>query len=270
MIGYLLRLFSEVLGQSVFVVKFTDFFITSLTIYSFHKLVLIFLQSGKLRMQCCCLYLPSLSPYFSFNSTPDVPLMLFWTLSILCLHRAIFQHKKWYWILAGITMGLTFVSKYTGVLLQFGLITFLLFSNNYRKLLISPWLWISLVISIGVTFPVWWWNYQNEFASFTFQSSARTGEISKFKFHPNLLLGALAHQLLLLLPTLFFAFIVMAFKHIKKVVTKFKLPSEKTRFLLAFFLPTFIGFMLITPIYWVKLNWFMPSYISGIIIVASI
>ena len=34
MIGYLLRLFSEVLGQSVFVVKFTDFFITSLTIYS--------------------------------------------------------------------------------------------------------------------------------------------------------------------------------------------------------------------------------------------
>ena len=32
MIGYLLRLFSEVFGKSVFVVKFTDFTITSLTI----------------------------------------------------------------------------------------------------------------------------------------------------------------------------------------------------------------------------------------------
>ena len=268
MIGYLLRLFSEVLGQSVFVVKFTDFFITSLTIYSFHKLVLIFLPKRKAQNAMLLLVSTIFISILSFNSTPDVPLMLFWTLSILCLYRAIFQHKKWYWILAGITMGLAFVSKYTGILLQFGLIAFLLFSNNYRKLYLSPWLWISLVISIGVTFPVWWWNYQNEFASFTFQSSARTGEISKFKFHPNFLLGAVTHQLLLLLPTLFFAFIVMAFKHIKKVVTKFKLPSEKTRFLLAFFLPTFIGFMLITPIYWVKLNWFMPSYISGIIIVA--
>jgi hypothetical protein len=39
-------------------------------------------------------------------------------------------------------------------------------------------------------------------------------------------------------------------------------------FLLAFFVPTFVGFFALTPVYWVKLNWMMPSYITGIVLAA--
>jgi hypothetical protein len=53
---------------------------------------------------------------------------------------------------------------------------------------------------------------------------------------------------------------------VKKAVVKFKLPSQKTLFLLAFFVPTFVGFLLISPVYWVKLNWMMPSYITGVLL----
>ena len=91
----------------------------------------------------------------------------------------------------GIAMGLAFNSKYTALLLQIGLLGFLVFSNQYRKLLLSPWLWISLIISVAVTFPVWWWNYQNEFASFAFQSSERTSSISEFEISPNISLEQL-------------------------------------------------------------------------------
>ena len=49
-----------------------------------------------------------------------------------------------------------------------------------------------------------------------------------------------------------------------------KIPQPKTLFLLAFFIPTFVGFFLLTPIYWVKLNWMMPSYITGIIIAGMV
>jgi len=163
-------------------------------------------------------------------------------------------------------MGLAFNSKYTALLLQIGVLGFLIFSSKYRKLLISPWLWLGIIISVAITFPVWWWNYQNEFASFAFQSSERTNSISKFEIKPILFLGTIGHQLLLLLPILFSVFVVFTFKHIKKALTKFSLPSEKTLFLLAFFAPTFIGFFLISPVYWVKLNWMMPSYITGTII----
>ena len=266
MIGYLLRIFSEIFGQSVFVVKFTDFTITSLTILSFYKLSSLFLSRHKVWKSMVLISSTIFISILSFNSTPDVPLLLFWTLSVLCLYRAIFEQKKWYWILAGIMMGLAFNSKYTALLLQFGLIAFLIFSNKYRKLFLSPWLWLSLIISIAVTFPVWWWNYQNEFASFAFQSTERTGSISKFEIKPKNFFGAIGHQMFLLLPILYCVFLVFSFKHIKKALFKFKLPSQKTLFLLAFFVPTFVGFFLITPIYWVKLNWMMPSYITGIII----
>lgn len=266
MIGYILRIFTDIFGQSIFVIKFADFTITSLTILSFYKLAAYFLSQQKLWRSMVLLVSTIFISILSFNSTPDVPLLLFWTLSLICLYKAIFEQKKWFWVLGGITMGLAFDSKYTALLLQFGLIAFLAFSNRYRKLFLSPWLWISLVISALVTFPVWWWNYQNDFASFAFQSSNRTSSITKFEFKPEVFFGSIGFQLAVLLPVLFSIFIVFSFKHIKKAVFKFKLPSQKTLFLLAFFIPTFVGFLLITPIYWVKLNWMMPSYITGIII----
>lgn len=270
MIGYILRLFTSVFGKTVFVIKFADFVVTSLTLFSFYKLGALFLSRAKLNNALILLSTTIFISILSFNSTPDVPLILFWTLSLYCLSKAIFEDKKIYWILAGIAMGLAFDSKYTALLLQVGLLAFLVFSNKYRNLLISPWVWASLIISALVTFPVWYWNYQNEFASFLFQSSDRTGSISKFELKPKYFFGAVAHQLFLLLPILLITFFNIIYKHIKKAVTKFKLPSDKTLFLLAFFLPTFLGFFLLTPIYWVKLNWMMPSYISGIILAAIV
>ena len=72
----------------------------------------------------------------------------------------------------------------------------------------------------------------------------------------------------LLLHILFAVFITFTFKFIKRALLKFKLPKSKTLFLLAFFVPTFVGFFSLTPVYWVKLNWMMPSYITGVIIAA--
>ena len=266
MIGYVLRFFTDIFGTSIFVVKFADFFITSLTILSFYKLASYFLSKGKLQRAFVLLASTIFISILSFNSTPDVPLLLFWTLSLICLYKAIFEEKRLFFILGGIAMGLAFNSKYTAILLQFGLLAFLIFSNKYRKLLLSPWLWFSIVISIAITFPVWYWNYQNEFASFVFQSSERTSSITEFKISPKNFFGAIGHQMFLLLPVLFLIFITFTYKYAKRTLLKFKLPNSKTLFLLAFFVPTFVGFFILTPIYWVKLNWMMPSYISGIII----
>ncbi len=266
MIGYLLRFTSEVFGQSVFVVKLTDFVVTSFTMYFFYQLANEFLPKYKAKQSLLILTSTIFVSILSFNSTPDVPLLLFWTLSVLSLHRAIFLEKKWYWILGGICMGLAFNSKYTSILLQLGLIAFLILSNKYRRKLLSPWMWGGLVISVGLTFPVVYWNYSNEFASFAFQSTQRTSSISEFNITPKYFLGAIGHQLFLLLPILFAVFAKATFKHISRFFKGFKLPNDKNLFLLAFFLPTFLGFFLITPFYWVKLNWMMPSYVTGVIL----
>ena len=266
MIGYLLRIFTDLFGQSIFVVKFADFLITSLTILSFYKLASYFLSKQKLQRAILLLTSTIFISILSFNSTPDVPLLLFWTLSLICLYKAIFEEKKWLWVLGGIAMGLAFNSKYTALLLQIGLIGFLIFSNKYRKLFFSPWFWTSILLSILITYPVWYWNFQNEFASFVFQSSERTSSISEFKISPKNFFGAIGHQMFLLIPILFLVIGVITYKYLKRALLKLKIPQAKTLFLLTFFIPTFVGFFSLTPIYWVKLNWMMPSYITGIII----
>ena len=266
MIGYILRIFTDLFGQSIFVVKFADFLITSLTILSFYKLASYFLSKQKLQRAILLLTSTIFISILSFNSTPDVPLLLFWTLSLICLYKAIFEEKKWFWVLGGIAMGLAFNSKYTALLLQIGLIGFLIFSNKYRKLFFSPWFWTSILLSILITYPVWYWNFQNEFASFVFQSSERTSSISEFKISPKNFFGAIGHQMFLLIPILFLVIGVITYKYLKRALLKLKIPQAKTLFLLAFFIPTFVGFFSLTPIYWVKLNWMMPSYITGIVI----
>ncbi len=269
MIGYILAIFTGLFGKTVFVVKFADFVITSFTLVSFHKLASFFLPHKKATNALLLLSTTVCASILSFNSTPDVPLLLFWTLSLIALYKAIFENKKSYWIIGGFAMGLAFDSKYTGLFLQIGLLGFLFFSKEKRKLLTTPWPLAALLVSAATTFPVWYWNAQNDFASFLFQSSSRTGDIAKFQLKPHYFFGAIGHQLVLLGPILLAVFFNIIYKYVKKVFEKWQLPNSKTLFLLAFFIPTFVGFLALTPVYWVKLNWLMPSYITGIILVSS-
>jgi hypothetical protein len=265
MIGYLLRLFTTVFGKHVFVIKLADFVVTSATLFAFYQLAGCFLSKQKQNLALLLIGSTFLISILSTISTPDVPLLLFWTLSLIALYHAVFRQQKMYWLLAGVFMGLAFDSKYTAILLQIGLILFLIFSNKYRKLLLSGWFWLSLLISVLVTFPVFYWNYQHDFVSFLFQSKSRTGDISKFQLKPLLFLGTIGTQIFLLLPVVFCGLVLFSFKFIKKVLTKWTLPNEKILFLLCFFLPAFLGFFMISPIYWVKINWMMPGYIAGFI-----
>jgi len=268
MIGYLLRLFTTILGKHVFVIKLADFVVTSATLFAFYQLAGLFLSKQKQNLAIALIGPTFLISILSSISTPDVPLLLFWTLSLIALYHAVFRQQKMYWLLAGLLMGLAFDSKYTAVLLQIGLILFLIFSNKYRKLLLSGWLWLCLLISVLVTFPVFYWNYQHHFASFLFQSAGRTGDIAKFQLKPKLFFGTIGTQLFLLLPVAFFGLVALTFKTIKKVLFKWRLPNDSILFLLCFFLPAFLGFFLISLFYWVKINWMMPSYITGFIFLA--
>ncbi|MVN22086.1 glycosyltransferase family 39 protein [Mucilaginibacter arboris] len=268
MIGYLLRLFTTIFGKSVFVIKLADFTVTSITLLAFYKLAGCFLSKQKQNIAIGLLGSTFLISVLSTISTPDVPLLLFWSLSLIALYHAVFMQQKMYWLLAGLLMGLAFDSKYTAVLLQIGLILFLIFSRKYRKLLLSGWFWLSLIISVLVTFPVFYWNYQHHFVSFLFQSSGRTGDIVKFQLKPKLFLGTVGTQMFLLLPVVFCGLVLLTFKIIKKVFTKWRLPNNEILFLLCFFLPAFLGFFFISLFYWVKINWMMPAYLTGFIFLA--
>ncbi|WP_343302962.1 glycosyltransferase family 39 protein [Chitinophaga niabensis] len=258
-IAWLLKAFTTILGNKAYAVKLADSVTTFATLIAFYQLCLHFLSRHKAANAFIVLFSTLMVTILSLVSTPDVPLMLCWTLSLLFLYRAVFLERKVYWLLAGIMMGLAFDSKYTAVFLPAGLLLFLVLSAPHRKWLLSPWLWAALILMIVASSPVIIWNIQHDMASFRFQSTGRTGGI---EVRPLDVLGVIGHQAAILMPVLFFSLWVLLYKTIRR---KFKKVTAEQLFLLSFFLPLFLLFFLISPIYWVKINWMMPAYISGII-----
>jgi 4-amino-4-deoxy-L-arabinose transferase-like glycosyltransferase len=268
-IACLLRLFTFLFGKTVVALKLADSVATMFTIILFYQLAKCFLSIHAAQKALLLFVSTFMVTILSLVSTPDVPLLFFWSASLLALYRAIFLNKNIYWIWFGLLMGLSFDSKYTALLLPVGLLGFLLLSNQYRKKLLSPWLWMGLIISVAAAAPVIIWNHQHAFVSFRFQSSGRMNAMGKgLHFNVVSFLGVIGHQSAVLIPVLCFSFFLFLFKIIRKYKFNIFAVDVKTLFLLCFFIPTFVGFFLVSFTTWVKLNWMMPAYISGIIWVA--
>ncbi|MEJ7609603.1 MAG: glycosyltransferase family 39 protein [Ferruginibacter sp.] len=264
-LAYIIRIFTEIFGKHVFVIKLADTFISLLSVVAFYFLSRRFLSGQRAGNAVIIFFSTLMLTILSLVSTPDVPLILFSCLSLLSLHDAIFRNRHYHWILAGIWMGLAFDSKYTAIFLPAGLILFLIVSDKYRRLFFSPGPWISILFLFITALPVIIWNIENNFASFKFQSSERAGSVH---INPVGFFGVLGHQAAILMPILFFFLIFILYKTFNKhIVKRLRITPEKL-FLFCFFLPVFLGFLAVSWIYWVKLNWMMPAYITGIILIS--
>jgi 4-amino-4-deoxy-L-arabinose transferase-like glycosyltransferase len=266
LIAYLLRLFTSLFGKKVFVLKLADSTVTLLFLFAFYQLAKKFLSAHKARIATALILSTVMVSILSLISTPDVPLMLCWAISLNFLYEAIFNEKNIYWFWAGIATGLSFDSKYTAVFLIIGLVGFLMISKPYRKLRFFGWFLIYLLCFTITILPVVIWNIRNGFASFKFQSEGRLNE----GLHIDIVgfAGVIGHQSAILLPFLFISFIYFIIRICRKYGISFSRIPVDQLFLLSFFIPLFIGFFAISFIYWVKLNWMMPAYITGIIWVA--
>lgn len=268
MIAYILRFFTTIFGRNVIALKLADSSVTIITIVLFYQLSQCFLgvkSSGKAVLLLLSTFMVTI---LSLVSTPDTPLLLCWVLSLYLLYQAIFRNKNCYWIWAGIAMGLAFDSKYTGIFLPAGLVLFLLFSNTYRHKLISREFWIAALLFLVILLPVFIWNFDHDFASFKFQSISRMSAASGMHFELKYFFGLLGHQSFIIIPFLLITILYFVFRILKKYrFNFFQLPSEKL-FLLCFFLPLMGSFTLLSFFYWIKLNWLMPGYLTGIILVS--
>lgn len=132
----------------------------------------------------------------SIVATPDVPLILFWSLSYLAF-ITIFSEKTnspsyTSYVFLGTALGLGFCSKYHIVLFVISGFIYLCFNQNYKKL---NFLGVLLTLLFGFLFslPVLLWNYQNEWASFSYQLRHGFGKIHyDWRWTLNFYLGQFA------------------------------------------------------------------------------
>jgi 4-amino-4-deoxy-L-arabinose transferase-like glycosyltransferase len=111
------------------------------------------------------------NPLFGWGSlvvTPDLPLNLFWALSLYLYLKALKSGDlKWYSLL-GLSLGFGFLSKYSIVLILPVFLIHLSVTKQWKEV---NWLKLMVTVALGFTccLPVLIWNYQNDWQSFLFQ-----------------------------------------------------------------------------------------------------
>lgn len=100
--------------------------------------------------------------------TPDVPLLLFSSLSVYLFCQIVRGGNPRLWYALAVSFGLALLSKYTAILLPPCFLLYLLFTEQRRWLrTIHPYL--ALLLGLSFFSPVLYWNSQHDWISFEFQ-----------------------------------------------------------------------------------------------------
>ncbi len=198
----------------------------------------------------------------SLVMTPDAPLLACWAATLYFLYEALVNKRSIFWIGAGISLGIGLSTKYTIVLLGPAVFLFLLVNRSSRIVLRTPLPYLGLAIALLIFSPVLWWNFQNNWASFLFQSHARITDESIFATHKLFI-----SLLILLTPagviTAGLALLPWNLQKLRKSWNHFKI-SQTYIFTLCMTLIPFLVFFFFSLSKEVKLNWTGPIWLATI------
>jgi dolichol-phosphate mannosyltransferase len=183
MVAWLNYLSGLILGRTQLAVRLAPFlgwFIFAYFMYRFAENAI-----GRGIGKPVVLLLAALPIYMSvgFIMTPDAPLYVCWAGTLYFLERAIFGNRSSAWYLAGVWLGLGFLSKYTMGLIVPAAVIFVLIDKNARRWLLRPQPYLALLIAAVIFLPDIIWNAQHNWASFGFQGARRWSGGAHFQLH---------------------------------------------------------------------------------------
>jgi 4-amino-4-deoxy-L-arabinose transferase-like glycosyltransferase len=259
LIAYLIKLFTLFKTSECTVRLAAVFCMGIATLYTYLLAKRIFDDKTALYAVLMLLSLPATNMGFTIV-TPDAPLMLFWAVSMYYTYLALTEESIRYHVLAGISMGLLLLSKYTSVLFLGSLFLFLLF--NMPKKLLDLKAWFAVAIAVIIFLPVIWWNYQHDWLSFAFQYHHGTSDAFRLRF--DTFLAFLGGQFVVL-GILFFPLLVWG-------AYRYRLFRENFGefYVFCFFLFPTAFFLYKSLFKKMSLNWGAVAVISGMVICAHL
>jgi len=195
---------------------------------------------------------------YGFVISPDSPLLALWVAVVYLSWRAWESDSAWHWYLVGAVLGLSWMAKYTAVLLAPSIFLFLLLTPRGRRWLKTPHPYLALIVAVAVFSPVLFWNWQHEWISFTFQSARRVHGMGGW--HPRFFGELLGSQFFMLTPYGFWLVIWLLVK-LPAWYRRNRLEAAQW-LLLSSGLPLLILFTLVSFRSLVKMNWLVPAYWS--------
>ncbi len=165
LVAWIIALFTRVGGDYAFFVR------AGAVLFSLGSSLVLFYLGKDLfnaKVGFWAFALANAAPGFAVGSvimTIDPLLVFFWGLTILLLHRALSGDEQRYWYMAGVSLGLGFLSKYTIVALIPSFFIYLAFSPAKRSWLRRKEPYLFVFIGLLILSPNLFWNYINQWPS---------------------------------------------------------------------------------------------------------
>jgi 4-amino-4-deoxy-L-arabinose transferase-like glycosyltransferase len=250
MVAWMIKISTLFFGDTNLGVRFFPIFFSILASYAIYYMGSLAVHKKAGEWAAIALQATLLCGIGGFLMTPDVPLLVFWTLTLVALFKLTETGRGEWWLVIGLCAGLGFSSKYSAIFL--GISIFIIAINHLK----NKWLYVGGVIALLAASPPLIWNMQHDWVSFIKQGS----RVLIREFNPVFTLEFLAGQGLLLTP------IIAIFV----VIGLFKLPRNKYMpILLITSAPLFIFLIWQSLFSRVEGNW-AASLLPAAIIIASI
>jgi hypothetical protein len=199
--------------------------------------------------------------------TYDTPQVFFWALTCWLVWRIAKGGPGWLWYLAGITLGLGFLTKYTVLLFLPSLLGFLLTSRPQRKWLLRLQPYGALLLLALVSSPVFIWNAQHAGATLGHVGRLAFNGGPGFHLSPSTFIRFLGEQAGIISPLFFFAFIFALVASGRRGLAQ---KDEGLLFLCWMSAPTLIFFGLWSLGAAVKPNWPVAGYFTATLAAAGL
>ena len=168
MVAYFIKL-TTLFSDSEFCVRFSSVIVTIVISVLLWKLVMkLFNNETLASASIVILHCMPILFTASIIITPDTPVFLFLSLATYSVWKLIDSKNCNYWYLIGLFFGLSMLSKYTACLFIMSLFIYIMLDKKLFWLK-SYQLYIGIIISIICFFPVVYWNYIHNWASFSYQ-----------------------------------------------------------------------------------------------------
>ena len=210
--------------------------------------------------------LATVTPLFAVGATLmtiDTVYIFFWTVAALTFWKAKDQDALGWWMITGLLVGLSMLSKYTGAieLVSFGL--FCLWEAGSRRHF-RQWTIPSMLLVVGICLvPVLLWNWQHGFPTSHFLLH-RGALDEQMHLRPQQVLSFLVQQAGIISPIFFLGLLLAV------CVPRFSpTPRVPTIFLLSLFLPLFLVYLILSFQKASQANWPAAAYVAGLVLLAG-
>jgi 4-amino-4-deoxy-L-arabinose transferase-like glycosyltransferase len=262
-IAWFIWIGTALFGQTVFGIRF---FAVILAGGTGTGIYLLGRQLFSDRVAFWSVVLAAVTPLFAVGAalmTIDTVYIFFWTLAALAFWRAKDEEKWRWWIVTGVLVGLSMLSKYTGAIELISFVAFSLWHPASRSHFRRPTIYVTLLVAILFLVPVLIWNWRHDFPTSHFL--VHRGALDE---HPHVrpleVLSFLAQQAGVISPLLFIGLAIgLCWPRFAQT------PRAETGYLVILFLPLFLVYLLLSFQKASQANWAAAAYVSGVILVAA-